>query len=85
MVVHKAIGQYRRIETLRCLCDHIEGSVAILVIVKDGFAPVTTLGDMINSAGKFDSKGSGHKAIVARKCASGKRQGMTPVSVFGQA
>jgi hypothetical protein len=79
VVVHQAIGQYRCIETLRCLCDHIEESVAIFVIIKDGFAPVAARGNMINSAGKFDAEGSGHRAIVARKCDLGKRQGLTPV------
>jgi hypothetical protein len=81
MVVHQAVGQYHRIETLRCLCDHIEESVAILVIVKDGFAPVATRGDVVNSAGEFDSEGTSHIGMIAWKCALGNRQGLTPACI----
>jgi hypothetical protein len=39
---------------------------------------------MINNTGKFDSKRSGHKGIVARKFTSGKRQDLTPFFLGGE-
>ena len=42
MIVHQAVGQYHGIKPLGRLRDHGQEGAAILVILEDGFAPVTT-------------------------------------------
>jgi len=48
------------IEPVNNLLQRREKRPAILIIVKDGFAPVTTRGDMVKRIGKLYADGAGH-------------------------
>lgn len=60
MVAHQAIGEHLATKARQGLCNDIQMNESILVINKDRLEPVATRGDVIDSAGEFDTKRTGH-------------------------
>ena len=71
VVAHQAIGQGFGVEAGQRLRHDLQQAVAILAIGKDVFAPVTTRGDVIHRAGKFDTQRTGHARTLRQEEAKG--------------
>ena len=65
MVRHEAEGMADPIVSFNHLRQHVQKSLAILIILVNRFAPVTSGGDVIQGTGKLYTKGSGHGQSLA--------------------
>lgn len=54
VIAHQAKSQCAGIKTHECQSDHIDKRLTVDIIIKNGFAPVTTRGDVIHRAGKLN-------------------------------
>lgn len=60
MIGHLAIGVTAPVETAAHRAEHGEPIRAVLSVAKDRFTPIAARGHVIQPAGEFDAKRSGH-------------------------
>ena len=65
VVGHQAEGMHLPAGFLAGFAQGVEEEQPVLVAPENGFAPVATIEDVIESSGKFDAEFSGHAAEFA--------------------
>ena len=61
MIVHQAVRQQTRIKPLQRRAEDMQKSLSVLIVFKDGLAPVASRSDLVKRTGKFNSQGTGHR------------------------
>ena len=64
VIAHLAIRQRPRIEAIHGLRDHLQLRQPVSVVTIDRLPSVTSGNDVVDRAGEFDAKGSGHGASL---------------------
>lgn len=60
VIAHQAVGQHLGIEEMHALGDDGQQGLAVGIVHEDRLAPVASRSDVIDRAGEFDAKRSGH-------------------------
>ena len=78
MVVHEAVGMAQPVIAFLDVLKRPEEHFAVLIVLEDGLLLVAARGDVIDGAGIFDAKRTGHGAKIAAEKANVNSKDLTP-------